>query len=260
MKKLLTTLTCATLLTLTANADMLKIEGGAGAWMQEPSGKISYADKTTGITAYDKSTQKETTQGYAWVYIKHFVPIVPNFRFEYVDIENEGRASGQFKEYEIPTDTYSKTTLNMKQYDIIPYYNLMDNLFWITLDLGLDFKFVDASYEAQGVDLTVAGVPVGSTTTYTEEESLILPLVYLRTRVEIPNTGIAFEADAKYVTYDNNTVYDVRAKVDYTLDFVPVIQPAIEVGYRIQKFDFDDDGAIIDLDFSGVYVGMYLRY
>ena len=260
MKKSLTTLACATLLTLTANADMLKIEGGAGAWMQEPSGKISYTDEITHIRGTDKSTSKETTQGYAWINIKHFVPIIPNFRFEYANIESKGMATGSFEDFEIPIGQHSNTTLTMKQYDIIPYYNLLDNTFWITLDLGIDIKITDTSYEADAVDLKVGNVIIASTENYSESETVYLPLVYLRTRVEIPNTDIGIEADGKFISYSGNNIYDVRAKIDYTLDFVPVIKPAIEVGYRMQRFNYDDDGAVVDLEFSGMYVGMYLRY
>ena len=54
----------------------------------------------------------------------------------------------------------------------------------------------------------------------------------------------------------------MRAKVDYTFDFVPVVQPAIEVGYRVQKFDVtsDDDKTKMDMEFSGVYAGLMLRF
>ena len=43
---------------------------------------------------------------------------------------------------------------------------------------------------------------------------------------------------------------------------MPVIQPAIELGYRIQKIDIDesDADATVDLEFSGVYVGVMLRF
>jgi outer membrane protein len=86
-------------------------------------------------------------------------------------------------------------------------------------------------------------------------------MVYGRARVEIPATGFGIEADAKYITYDGSTVYDVRAKVDYTFDF-DVVQPGIEIGYRAQKFDIksDDDKTKMNMDFVGVYAGLMLRF
>ena len=99
-------------------------------------------------------------------------------------------------------------------------------------------------------------------TGYSDTTSLVLPLAYLRGRVEIPATNIGLEADGKYITYSGSTAYDIRAKVDYTLGFIPVVQPALEVGYRIQKFDLvsDDEKTKMNLDFAGVYAGFMLRF
>ena len=87
-----------------------------------------------------------------------------------------------------------------------------------------------------------------------------MPLGYVRARVQAPATNIGFEADVKYITYDDNTVSDIRVKVDYTLDMIPVIQPAIELGYRIQKFELEESGFKIDTESTGVYLGVMLRF
>ena len=65
-----------------------------------------------------------------------------------------------------------------------------------------------------------------------------------------------------FTGYGDTQLYDFRAKVDYTFDFVPVIQPAIELGYRTQKFKIDEDGedTKIDFEFSGIYGGVMLRF
>jgi len=146
----------------------------------------------------------------------------------------------------------------MTQFDVIPYYNILDNTAWITLDLGLDLKVTEIKYQADGV--VIPGI---ADTSYTDSVTTVIPLLYVRGRVEIPATNIGLEADLKYVSYNSNTIYDARAKVDYTLDFIPVIQPAIEVGYRVQKIKLEDDGAgsaKADLDFAGAYAGLMLRF
>ena len=97
---------------------------------------------------------------------------------------------------------------------------------------------------------------------YNESASLVIPLLYARTRVQVPGTGIGFEADIKYITTGSTTVYDARAKVDYTFESVPVVQPAIELGYRTQQFTVDeaDYDVKTDIDFSGIYAGLMLRF
>jgi outer membrane protein len=250
MKKVFYSLTCGALLASSVMADFTKVEMGVGAWMQTPKGDASYTDG--GADGSYTSSEKDSTETYVWALIKHPVPVLPNLRLEYVTLEDSGIASGTFKDFDI---TAASTTLSydMKQYDIIPYYNILDNTAWITLDLGLDIKIIDASYTA------AASAPF---TGYSDSVTFAVPLLYVRTRVEIPSTNIGLEADVKYVTTGDSTVYDVRAKVDYTLDFVPVIQPALEVGYRVQKIDIDESGvdAKLDIDFSGIYAGLMLRF
>ncbi|QOP44856.1 TIGR04219 family outer membrane beta-barrel protein [Sulfurimonas paralvinellae] len=253
-KTILKTALLGSLMVSAANADIARVELGGGIWQQTPNGTITYTDgSATGTYTSDK---KEDNGAYAWLLIKHPIPIIPNLRLEYADIKDKGVVTGDFKDFTVPGAT-TTARFEMKQYDIIPYYNILDNTMWTTIDLGIDVKVVDATYEADNV--TVGGVP---TSNYTDSDTVAIPLVYARARVEIPATNIGLEADGKYITYDGSTVYDFRAKVDYTFDFVPVVQPAIEVGYRVQKFDVksDDDKTKLNIDFSGVYAGLMLRF
>ncbi|MDY0116433.1 MAG: TIGR04219 family outer membrane beta-barrel protein [Sulfurimonadaceae bacterium] len=251
MKKSIKTMACALLLVTTANADFLRVEAGAGAWMQKPKGGIT-ADGAS-YTGSDISKEDSTTKGYVWVLFKHFVPVVPNLRLEYTEVENDGVANGTFKNFNA---LIAPSSLKMKQYDIIPYYNILDNTAWITLDVGLDIKVIDATYDLNHVvNLNTGG------TSYSESKTIPLPLGYVRARVEVPATGFGVEADVKYITYSDNTAYDIRAKVDYTFDITPLIQPGIEVGYRVQKYKVDKLSDIkMDLDFAGFYAGAMVRF
>ncbi|MDD3060046.1 MAG: TIGR04219 family outer membrane beta-barrel protein, partial [Sulfurimonas sp.] len=140
---------------------------------------------------------------------------------------------------------------------IIPYYNILDNTGWTTLDIGLDAKVVSLDYAAQGVTIGTL-----ASQNYSDSVTIVVPMAYLRARVEIPATNIGLEADAKYVTYDGSTISDMRAKVDYTLDFFPVVQPALEIGYRTQKIDIasSDVKSVINIEYSGLYAGLMLRF
>lgn len=250
MKKILTTLTCISVLATAAMADIARVEMGVGAWMQSSEGGASYSD--AGADGSYTSSEDDSTRGYIWALIKHPVPVVPNLRLEYVSMEDSGLATGEFKKFDIGGVT-TTMSYDMMQYDIIPYYNILDNTAWITLDLGLDIKVIDIDYDV------ASSAPF---TGYSGSETIAIPLLYARVRTEIPATDIGLEADVKYIKAGDSTVYDVRAKVDYTFDFMPVIQPALEIGYRVQKIDIDesDADATVDLEFSGVYVGLMIRY
>jgi outer membrane protein len=250
MKKILSTLVLGATITTLANADIIRVEMGAGVWGQTPSGVTTY-DAGGGVGGSNVFDENEDTSPYVWLLIKHPLPIIPNIRLEYTSIHATGKATGTWGAYVAPVG--SDSVLDMKQYDIIPYYNLLDNTFWMTVDVGLDIKVLSVDYKVE---------PNGVFTGYEDKETIPVPLAYLRTRVQIPATNIGFEADGKYVTYNGSTVYDVRAKVDYTFNITPLIQPALEVGYRAQKINIDDSSVDVnsDVDFKGFYAGLMLRF
>ena len=243
----------------TLNADMGRVEMGAGMWNQTPDGYMSYTESGTATGKYT-SDKKEDSSAYVWMLIKHPIPIVPNVRLEYTNVKDTGVVTGSFKDFVVPGAS-TKGSIEITQYEVIPYYNILDNTFWTTVDLGIDLKVMETKYVADGVNLV--GTPL-TTENYTDTTTVVIPLVYARLRVEIPVTNIGLEADVKYLSYEDSTISDMRVKVDYTLAFIPVIQPAIEVGYRVQKFDitYEDgsDKTRMDMEFSGVYAGMMLRF
>lgn len=255
MKKIVSTIVLvSSLLSTVASADFTRVEMGIGAWDVKPSGTVSYNDGIGGTGEYQSSQNKNTTT-YAWLLVKHPIPMVPNLRLEYAKIEDTGSANGTFDNFVTVGATQAKLT--MHQYDVIPYYNILDNTFWTTVDLGVDIKVIDASYEAKNVNIN--GVGLGD---YTDSKTIAVPMAYGRLRVEIPATHVGLEADVKYVTYSGSTVYDTRAKIDYTFDISPVVQPAFELGYRVQKFDLSsgDDKTKVNMDFKGFYAGLMLRF
>ena len=254
MKKLLRTLAAIGMLASTLNADFGRVEMGGGVWENQPSGGLNYIEENTGAQGSYTSNEKSNSSAYVWLLVKHPIPILPNARVEYTTLSDEGSASGKFQDFKF--DVPGKGNIDMTQFDAILYYNILDNLAWITLDLGLDVKIIDTQFKAEG---TLDGV---ANTSNTVNQAITLPMGYARARVEIPVTNIGVEVNGKYVTYDGSTVSDVSIKVDYTFDFVPVVQPAIEVGYRMQSFDlsYNEDQTTMKLDFSGVYAGIMLRF
>lgn len=254
MKKILTGLAFVATFASLSSADITRFEMGIGGWSYTPKGTISYTDGiTTGTYA---SLEKDNSSAYIWMLIKHPLPILPNLRLEYVNIQDDGIIKGSFKDF--TTIGISTTgSIEMTQYDVIPYYNLIDNTMYTTIDLGLDVKVIDLNYKANGVN--VNGLGTGN---YDDSQWLAIPMLYLRGRVELP-FQLGVETDMKYITYDGSTIYDFRAKVDYTFDLGGV-NPGIELGYRAQKFDIDykngSERTVMNMDFTGFYAGAMLRF
>ena len=249
MKKIFSLLFASALISFPLLADFLRVEAGGGAWNQKDNGSLTY--KNAVESGSDTSTKKEDTLGYAWIYLKHPIPILPNIRLEYTTLKYAG--SVNVSTVGSPTIT-TTSTFDTDVYDGILYYNFLDNLAWMTLDLGLDVKMLDYSYHTEPI--------AGSYGGYNKSGTLFVPLAYARIRFEIPGTGLGLEGEGAYLNYNSATLYDARAKVDWTMTFVPVVQPGIEIGYRIMKSDYQKSSSEIktDIDFSGVYAGAMVRF
>lgn len=241
-------------LAMSAQADVFRLEMGAGVWRSDPSGTIQY----NGNPAFDvvnTADFAEETSPYAWIFLKHPLPIIPNIRLEYVDMGYSGNSKGTLVWNGVSYgNAYNE--LNMQQLDGVFYYNLLDNTFWLTLDLGLEVKYVDGDYSLADNTHTLAAV--------NENFSGFFPLLYLRLRGEILETGIGVETMGRGIVYNSSSLYDLQLKIDYTLDVIPFIKPGLELGYRIQSVDLDHDdidiSADVDVDFKGFFGGMTVRF
>jgi len=260
MKKLLTIAAMTAMMTTAANADIMRIEGAVGAWQTSPTGTIEY-DNVPSFNIADTAGFDTSTNMYAWVYLKHPIPIVPNVRLEYVDpnFDASTNATLSYGGYEFGAG--ASNALSLKQYDAVLYYNILDNTLWSTIDLGLDVKYIDGNYNISG-----SATASGSTEhkSFSQDFSLVMPLAYARARVQIPVTNIGIETVVRGITYSDNTVIDAEIKIDYTMDFIPVVQPGLELGYRYQQVKLDASSINVpvsfDTTFSGVYAGIMVRF
>lgn len=259
MKKLLSLAALAVLLGSSAQADLTRVDMGVGSWKSDPSGPITYTQGavTETVNIADNLGFDKENFTYFWLNVKHPIPAVPNLRLEKVDVDFSGTAAQAFTWVTGgASTTYNANTvssLQIDQTDIILYYNLLDNTAWVTLDLGIDIKLMD--FKVQFVESAIGD-------SYSETEDIPLPMLYARTRVEIPTTDLGIEADIKYISHGGSKIYDARIKADYTFDFVPVVQPALELGYRVQNIEIDEDSLDVsaDIKFSGIYGGLMLRF
>ncbi|MCJ7766597.1 MAG: TIGR04219 family outer membrane beta-barrel protein [Thiovulaceae bacterium] len=257
MNKILSIAAIAALLTSAANADLMRVEGAVGAWQSDPSGTVQYGNDAA-FDVVENAGFTKTTNAYAWVYIKHPVPVLPNLRLEYADPHFSDTTKLDLSYGGKKFTAGASNALSLKQYDAVLYYNILDNTFWTTVDLGLDIKYIDGNYN-------ITGDAGGTTATTVDQDfTITAPLAYLRGRVQIPVTNIGIEAIARGITYSGNRIVDAEVKLDYTMDFIPLVQPGLEVGYRYQQVKLDGGSIGIDADldttFEGLYAGLMVRF
>ncbi len=258
MNKILSGLLLAGALGMSAQADIVRVEAGAGVWQNEITGGVETYNGSVLDGAYDTSIlgYDKETKPYFWVYVKHPVPVLPNLRLEYAAVDYSGNADVSF-DYKGTTYTAnSKSDLTLNQYDLIMYYNILDNTFWTTIDLGLDVKIIEGDFQA--VD---SGNPAISVS---DSETIPVPMAYVRGRVEIPGTDVGIEGNVKYIGYGDSKVMDYALKLDYTLVDILPVDVGLEVGYRFQQIDLDGDDFSIDtttnLEVDGVFAGAVVRF
>jgi len=239
--------------------DAFDLNGGLGSWSSSSGGTITEVlDSMVTVTDVLSDDQKEN---YYFVELQHSLPIVPNIRVEYTSIHSSGKKAEVSAvtpmPFSIPQVSFAKeSTLSMKQYDAILFYRLLKNILLVSLDAGLDVKYLETEYQVES---------------YIDNRSTsVIPLLYVRGGVEMP-FGLGAEADVRYITDGTSTVYDISAKLKYKMTFVPVIQPGLEVGYRQQKFLTDSGETTLiapilsgetktDITFSGLYAGLTVHF
>jgi len=256
MKKILSILSLVSLCAVSSQADFLRIEAGAGAWMDKGNGSARYTKNSdiTDFTGTYTTDGNDQTDFYVWALFKHPIPLIPNARVEYSTLTDEGKARGSIDGFR--PFLKAPTTVDMKEIDLIPYYNLLDNTMWITVDLGIDLKYIMTDSTIKSL---IPSNPFFNPS-YSNSNDFWIPLVYIRGRVQIPETGLGVESDIKYITDGDSTIYDIRIKADYTFNGFASVKPGLEVGYRIQKYDIDSDNVISNIDYSGLYVGAMLKF
>jgi outer membrane protein len=246
MKKLSTLISAAVLsLPMTSMADTLSVSIGGGMWKEDPGGYFRNAIDPTNVDVKDDLFWKEEDQGYLFVTLEHFVPIIPNFRLMTTSLDHSGSGTASFTldGKDFTGDITSSGTFD--QTDITAYWEVLDNV--VSLDLGLNIKLLDFSF-------SVASTAPPQQTSGSLKTTI--PMVYGMVGVA-PIPGLHLGVEANWIGYDGNDLTDFTAKVSYTTDFYF----GFEGGYRSQSYKLDDvDGYFGKLEFKGPFIGAYVKF
>lgn len=248
MKTKLLALGLLAALPLSANADLLSVEIATGNWDREISG-----DFQAGITGDNLSLDgtgtnglgmEDEKDGYTFVEIRHFVPLVPNVKFTSTSLSHSG--SNDTVNFNFDGQTYASainTELDLDHTDITAFWNLLDT--GVRFDLGLTARQLDGEIS----------VDDGSTKTTTKVDGTV-PMLYAGVAIS-PISNLRFSYEVNYIGSGENALTDTIAKVSYHTDFML----GIEVGVRDMSLELDDsDGNFADMDFSGSFVGVSLKF
>ncbi|MFT7008166.1 MAG: outer membrane protein [Colwellia sp.] len=252
MKKTIIAAGIATLLSASVQADtLLGLYIGGHMWANQAEGSFGQGNDNQATFDFD-----DENQGSFFVALEHPIPLIPNLKIASTTLDTIGGAtiSGSFT---FEGETYSAnsvldTTFDASYVDYTFYYELFDNDL-LTFDFGLtardldsQINVVDTSNTASDSNLSVSG---------------FIPLLYVNTIIGLPFTGFNVFAEANFLSYDDNSVYDYQIGVSYELVDNLAVDLDLTVGYRAVKLELDDiDDLYSDLTFDGVFVGAIVHF
>lgn len=235
----------------TSMADtVLGVYAGGGVWIQEYNGDIGRSR----ISVDNDLSLDDSTRGYFYLAIEHPIPIVPNVKFQYTNIDTDGdgrvNAGDVFDDVNFPNAEDVASDVDLSFADLTLYYELLDN--WLNLDLGVTARYFDGDARIRGL---TSGI----------EESVdfqfVLPLAYGKAQFDLPLTGLSIGAEVNGIAYSGNHLVDVAAKISYQTDILPLIDIGVEVGYRVLDLETDDAGELnSNIDASGPFVGLIAHF
>jgi outer membrane protein len=133
-----------------------------------------------------------------------------------------------------------RSTMDLTHTDATLYYEILDN--WVTLDVGITGRAFD-----NGVEIT----DVATGVTGKLDIDYVIPLIYAQARFDLPFSGLSLGVEANGVSYDDDTLYDVKVNLGYEFAF----GLGIEAGYRAFDLDYDDNDQYADVTIDGAYAG-----
>ena len=232
-----------------APADIVGFSIGASYWAPELSGDFNSSGDAS-IDLSDDLDIDDPSFTSAVIVVEHPIPILPNFRYQHIDLDSDGRntlTSGiTFDGVTYGAGDTVRTTFDLAHDDIVLYYEVLDN--WINLDIGLDLKRFDG-------EVSLAGSTNPTTSSIDVDETV--PLLYLSARFDLPLSGLYLGADISTLSVDDSSADDVTIKLGYLSD----IGFGIEGGIKTFSLELDDaDDLDTDIEYDGTYISVFFRF
>ncbi len=228
---------------------------GVGYTSLDPSGYVSYGGDSADL---DKDLNWGKSN-YVNGYVELGLPVIPNIRVEYLPTIFDGTGTVTknitFGGVNINVNDRVYSKFNVKQYDLILYYNLPIPV--IKPKLGLAAKYLDGY------------IYLKSLTTNNEETvdlNIPVPLVFAGFNIGLPVVPIEIDLEGKGIAYQGSYIIDAKATGKLVFGKIPLLGKAyIGGGYRYQRYrlkDIDIDGKKLntDIKFAGPFAELGVQF
>jgi len=229
------------------------VEVALGGWNQTPDGEVSYKSPlaSDGIDLDNEARYDEENRLYGRAKID--LPVFPNIYLMGTPMEFEGtgvKAVGfTFGDQTYAADVPFYSRLKLDQYDLGFYYGVpllgTASLRTLNVDFGINIKMLDVEAEVRQ-----PGFGTDSTS-----ETFYIPMGFLALQFK-PVKKLAFEVELRGIGYSGNHYYDLIGRVRFNIAG-PVFGAA---GLRHQEVEIDEEDILADLEFTGPFAELGLRF
>ncbi|WP_057832882.1 TIGR04219 family outer membrane beta-barrel protein [Colwellia sp. TT2012] len=251
MKKALLAASVAVLMCGTAQADtLLGLYIGGHMWANETSG--SFGEGSNNQTVFDFDDKNQSS---FYVAFEHPIPLIPNIKIASTTLDTVGgtqlTSSFTFEQVTYAAGATLDTSLDTSFVDYTLYYEVFDNDL-LSFDFGITARDLDASIQvADQVTQLQSNLDVSG----------IIPMFYLSTIIGLPFTGLNIFAEANFLSFDDQTVYDAQVGVSYSILDNIAVDFDVTLGYRTMKMELNDlDGFYSDLTYDGFFAGAIVHF
>ena len=244
----------------TAQADVAGVYVGGEFWDVSAEGSFGESNNMADFNFNDQN------QGSYFIAVEHPLPFIPNVKIRSTDLDTEGSTT-LTQTYTFGGETFTANTqadglFDVSYVDYTLYYEILD-IEKFSVDIGItarDFDgLVEVTADAQTTDGD--GNIITTTVTGTESISQFVPMLYARTQIGLPFTGVNFFAEGNFLSFDDHTLYDYMTGVSYDVIDNLVVDVTLTAGYRSVKLELDDlDDLYSDIEFDGAFAGVVVHF
>ncbi len=229
------------------------LEVALGGWQQSPKGTLAFEAFTVDDVLDLEKDLNYDDETRVFGRLKIDMPLViPNIYLMATPMEFEGigQKNVDFKFGDVTfaanTNFFSKITLD--NYDIGLYYGIpfieTATLDMLNIEVGINVRIYDFE-----------GLIQQGAINESESFTLPIPMVYLAAQFR-PIEKLAIEAEGRGIAYSGEHVYSLIGRLRLNV-FGPLF---VTGGYRYDEIEIDEEGVVIEADFSGPFAEVGLAF
>ena len=232
-KLLMTTLLGLGLTTFT-HADFIGAKADISYWNFD--GYSQNTARLPSTPAYEHSLDRDGAVQFS-VSSEHPIPLIPNAKIKYVNVDSSSES----------TSAYT-ADIELSHTDYILYYEVLDNI--VSADIGIGAANLSGDVQHRN-----------ATAVFHYDLDDYLPVVYAQAGVKLPFTGLSARAEAIYGGFDDTTLSDFQAELQYNFIENLVVNLGAKVGYRQMIVeDEHEQSPDLKMKFKGPYIGLDVHF